>query len=319
VALARRLAGELRHLRSSRRLLKGAAALVVAGGGQLDDFFGGPFGQPYALFRWGLLARSVGARFCFASVGTGTLSTLASRWFVRRALSLADYRSFRDDRSRELVGAPALTHLDPTVPDLAYALPVQPEPAPGRPHLCVGLAPMAFCDPRQWPVEDQRRYQRHVRSFGALAKALLAEGHEVVLFTTDNEPGALEDTAAAIGPLTPGRLRIEPASSLPALFRTYAGVDVVVAARLHSTLLAHLAHRPVLAVSHERKVRALMEEMGLGRFCVEIDEFEAQTGLALLHELAAARGQVAAALGAAVEERRRRVEAQYDLLFGEAS
>src|ERR1700694_5591332 len=86
---------EARHVGRSLARLRGAKLLVVAGGGQLDDTFGGLWGHPYALLRWGLLARAVGARFAFASVGTGSLPP-TSRFLVRRALALADYRSFRD-------------------------------------------------------------------------------------------------------------------------------------------------------------------------------------------------------------------------------
>ncbi len=314
----RAAASELRHLGSSRARLEGASAVVVAGGGQLDDFFGGALGQPYALLRWGLLARSVGARFLFASVGTGTLSA-ASRWLVLRSLRLAGYRSYRDDRSRELLAAPALTRSDPTVPDLAYGLQVLPAPPPARERLTIGLSPMAYGDGRQWPRADQERYRRHTRAFGSLAAGLLAEGHSVVLFTTDNEPGAVDDTltaARALAPEAGERLRAAQTPDLVSLFATLAGVDLVVAARLHGTLLSHLAGRPVLAVSHERKVRTLMEQMGQARYCVEIDQFDAAGALALIARLAAERRELSAALALSVARQRQAVEAQYDALFG---
>jgi len=310
--------GELRHVRASRSRIEGASAVVVAGGGQLDDFFGGPWAQPYALLRWSVLARSVGARFIVASVGTGTLSPV-SRWLVLRALARADYRSYRDDGSRELLGAPDLTRADPTVPDLAYALPVITRAPPGGPRLRIGLGPMAYCDPGQWPVGDQERYRRHVASFGALAAALLAEGHEVAIFTTDHEPGAIEDTIRALGALGPEAVRRLTRSSpadLSSLLAFYAHVDVVVAARLHGALLAHVAGRPVLAISHERKVRTLMAEAGQSRYCFDIDSFESQEGLARLRELVAAREVASTVIAAHVADSRARVEDQYDALFG---
>lgn len=313
-----RAAEEAPHLKRSLALLEGCTAVVVAGGGQLDDLFGGAFGHPYALLRWGLLARGARAPFSFLSVGTGRLATPLSRFFIHRALALAQYRSFRDARSRELAGAPRLVGSDPIVPDLAYGLPLQQQPAPRRERLTVGLSPMAFCDPRQWPVDDAARYRRHVRSFGAIAAGLARQGHEVVLFATDGEPQALEDTRAEAvqgDPAAAALVRIEPADSVPSLFALLARLDLVVAARLHGVLLSHLALRPTLAIAHERKVRTLMEETGQRELCLDIDALEAPEALERIRKIATDRERLVQQIAASVAERRRQVEDQYDRLF----
>jgi polysaccharide pyruvyl transferase WcaK-like protein len=310
---------EALHLRRSLAHLAGASLVVVAGGGQVDATFGGAFGHPYALWRWGRLARRAGARFAFASVGTGTLPSAPARLFARRALALADYRSFRDDRSRELVGDPDLTRNDPIVPDLAYARPVEHARPPGGPRLVVGVSPMAFCHPEHWPRRDVERYRRHAESFGRLAGNLLREGHEVVFFTTDTEPAVVADAVRAVGELPAearARLRVAPTPTTAALFDVLARVDLVVAARLHGVLLSHVAHRPVLAVSHERKVGTLMEDSGLARYCLPIDAFDPAEGQARLLEVAARRDELRRQVAEVVEANRRRVETQFDLLFG---
>jgi len=314
-----RIAREAAHIRRSLRFLGGASAVVVAGGGQLDELFGGPWGHPWALLRYALLARATHAPFYVASVGTGTLASRSSRFLVRRALALARYRSFRDDRSRELVGAPGITGNDPTVPDLAYGVPVTAAPLPGRDRLVVGLSPMNFGLPAHWPRQDASRYRRHVTSFGKLAARLLEEGQEVVIFTTDGDSLAVQHTVEAIGELPQAaraRLRVSPTPTLAELFPVLSGVDLVVAARLHGVLLAHVAHRPVLAVSHERKVATLMEEMGQSHFCMTIDEFDGERGYDRLQELAGRRRELSGEIARAVEQRRQRVFAQYDALFG---
>jgi polysaccharide pyruvyl transferase WcaK-like protein len=315
-----RAARDAPHLLRSLRLLRGAEAVVVAGGGQLDELFGGPWGQPYALLRYGLLARAAGARFLVLSVGTGSLARPTSRFFVRRALSLAEYRSFRDDGSRQLLGAPALTARDPTVPDLAYAVPAQPAPLPARgERLVVGISPMQYGLPGSWPKEDPDRYRRLVSGMGALARRLVALGHEAAIFTTDADPIATRDVLAAAEPLEPdarARLRVEPTPTLEALFRALARFDVVVAARLHGALLAHVALRPVLAIPHERKVAALMDEVGHGRYSLPLDDLDAGVALERLLELARGRAELSAQVAAAVSARRARVLAQYDEVFG---
>jgi polysaccharide pyruvyl transferase WcaK-like protein len=317
-AMPIRAVRELQHLSRSRQVIEDAAFVIVAGGGQLDDFWGGPWGHPYVLLRWALLARMVRARFVVASVGTGTLS-VPGRFLIQRALSLADYRSFRDIRSREMLGAPALTGSDPVVPDLAYAFPHEPTSARPRDVLTVGLSPMIYAHPERWPAADAERYRAHVRSFAVLATSLLTGGHDVVLFTTAGDGVAVEDVLEAAREQDPAasvRLKVAPTPSLSALFDVLAGIDLVVAARLHGVLLSHVAGRPVLAVSHDRKVADLMADVGQSRYCFEIDGFDPLTGLERLHELAGRREALSREILIAVGDRRRQVEAQYDALFG---
>jgi len=57
--------------------------LVISGGGQLDDYWGGPWGHPYALLKWSLAARLHGARVAFMSVGAGPLDARLSKRFAR--------------------------------------------------------------------------------------------------------------------------------------------------------------------------------------------------------------------------------------------
>jgi polysaccharide pyruvyl transferase WcaK-like protein len=313
-----RMRHEPLHRRLSRQRLEGASALVVAGGGQLDDVWGGFLGHPYVLFRWSRIAHQVGARFYVASVGTGGLSS-ASRVLVKRALASADYRSYRDERSRELVRDAELTGGDPIVPDLAYALPVRRLPPPGRDRWVVGISPMNYAHPKLWPREGLKNaYQKHVESFGALAVRLLEDGHEVVLFSSSIDPEAMQDVAAVTRDLAPdvrARFHIEEVRSVEGLFDVLARVDVVVAARMHAVLLAHVAHRPVLAVSHERKVRTLMEQLGQPRFCIDIGDLDAVTGVRLVAEIAARREELTAQIASFVDECKGRVEGQYDALF----
>jgi polysaccharide pyruvyl transferase WcaK-like protein len=315
------LAADQRYYGPIGQRLRSFDYVVVAGGGQFDALFGGSFRHPYALWRYGSMARRAGARYVILSVGTGTL-TLPSRTFVRWALSLADYASFRDERSRELVGDGARER--PVVPDLAYALPLEEAPTPpsaGR--VVVGISPMAYMDPRAWPKQDQARFQRHIDTLARLAVGAVRAGHEVVLFVTDGpdrEP--LEELLAAarsqLGPEERERVRVPGVSGVRQLMQVLAGIDLVVAARLHGVLLSHVAGRPVLGIAHERKVATLMKEMGHSAYCHDIDTFDPGRGLAQLEELAARRQELAATIRAVAGENRRRVEAQYDRIFGAA-
>ena len=316
---ARNERGRLRELVAE---LEGTTAVVVAGGGQLDALFGGFFGQPYVLWRWAYLARRVGARFVVLSVGTGTLG-LAERWLTCRALRRADYRSYRDPTSRQMLRDPSLTINDPIVPDLAYALPFEPVDRPENASMVIGVSPMNFQHPDYYPGGDLARYERHLSVFHAACIKLLRLGHDVVLFTTDASDDVgladltrmLKDAPAELS----GKWTIAGARTVPELMGMYQSVDVVVAARLHGVLLAHVAHKPVLALAHERKVRTLMNDLGHERFCLEFSEIDESDLEQRIEDIIEQRKELAADIAAQVASLRARVERQYDAVFGPTS
>jgi len=312
---------ELRHRREVAARLAGFDHVVVSGGGQLDEFWGGPFGHPYTLYRFAGAARRAGARLDILSVGTGTLATPLGRRFVRRALEAARYRSFRDARSRELAQAAGAQAGDPIVPDLAYGLPLA-SPAPAlRARRRIGVAPMCYADPRVWPKPDAARYAHHLASMAAIAARAVRDGHEVAMFGTDRPDAApvAECHAIAAGQLTGderARLQVAPVDGVAPLMALLATFDAVVAARFHGVLLAHVVGCPVLAVSHERKVATLMAELGHDAYCAPIDELDPAAAGAALAELLARRDPLAAQIRAVAADNRRRVDAQYDAVFG---
>ena len=90
---------ELSHIIGGYRFLKDVDVLIISGGGQLQDIWGGPWGHPYAMLKWTLLARLRGAKPIFLSIGFSGLDARLSRFFTRKSLSLAAYRSYRDPGS----------------------------------------------------------------------------------------------------------------------------------------------------------------------------------------------------------------------------
>ena len=151
---------ELSFLASSRRNLKSLDLLIISGGGQLTEK-GGPWGFPYTIFKWVVLARSAGVRCIFLNVGAGPLTRLLSKFFVTRALLAADYVSFRDDKSRALVYEIGFTGESRVRPDSAYDLDVamtNGSPGERRAQPIVGFAPMPYPDPDPSAEKDQIVY-----------------------------------------------------------------------------------------------------------------------------------------------------------------
>ena len=58
-----RLFSNLRFTASAWRLMTSIDLLVISGGGQIDDYWGGPWGHPFAVLRWTLLAKITGGLY----------------------------------------------------------------------------------------------------------------------------------------------------------------------------------------------------------------------------------------------------------------
>ncbi len=256
-------------------------SIMIAGmGGIIDDVWGGPWADPYALFKWAVVAKAARTPFVFMSVGAERIETSIGKFFLRNALSLAEYRSYRDVESKEKVEKIGVRGPNLVFPDLAFGLQVEERPredskSPFR--KVVGVSPMAYCDPRFWPTKSSTLYHSYLKTLALLIEWLLQRDYRVVLFATQirmDEASisdlkeivlARVDTAAGKR-LSENKLRgVQDAVSLA------AQLDFVVSSRLHGAILPFLAGTPVLAISHSSKINRLMEDMGLRDYCFDID------------------------------------------------
>ena len=262
---------EALSVRSAWRWLKTADLLLAAGGGQLDAVWGGTWGQPYALARWAWLARRARVPFAFLSVGYGGARTAMSKRLLRFAVSRASYCSVRDAGSRALTQQLGVTNDLPVVPDLAFGLSTKAPFHPRRPGYDVGISPMAFMRPGTWPTENRADYERYVALWAELVTDRIARGDRVHLFVTDpTDQIAVDEVLARLDEPTKAACLIETASTPDDLLEFFRGLDVVISSRLHGVLLAIVAARPVLALSHERKVQAVMKDAGVTSFCADL-------------------------------------------------
>jgi len=315
---ATRMRADRKFGREIAERIAGFDHVVVAGGGQLDDLWGGAFGHPYTLLRWSRAAQRAGAQFSILSVGTGSLTTATSHAFVTRALNNASYRSFRDTRSRELAHA---SPAESIVPDLAYALPIDPVITAPRRRPAIGVAPMCYADPRVWPNPSPMRYADHIASMAQIAANAAKAGNDVIVFSTDrpDRSPAEECYAQAITTLDEdvrSRVRICAPDQTSELIDVLASLDVVVAARFHGVLLSHVVGIPAFGVAHERKVTTLMAELGQESYCAPIDGLDPTVVDLRIKELLGNRESIRTHIASTAAGYRNRVEEQYDRVFG---
>ena len=141
------------------------------------------------MFRWSVAAKLCRCKLLFVSVGAGPLYSRVGRFFVKAALSLADFRSYRDESTRQYlegIGFPAGN--DPVYPDLAFSLPETLTPL-GRDSEArrpvVGLGLMDYAGKYSVAEADQRYLFGVPGDPGGVHEWLLAHEYDVRLLIGD--------------------------------------------------------------------------------------------------------------------------------------
>ncbi|MBE0556071.1 MAG: polysaccharide pyruvyl transferase family protein [Proteobacteria bacterium] len=305
------------------RNLGGITDLIVSGGGQLDDYWGGAFAHPYTLLKWALLARLRGARVSVVSVGAGPIDSSLSALFIKRTLSLAWYRSYRDDRSAKLVASLGFDRGDRVYPDLAHSLKITVNgrrPKPDGPQLTIGVGPMAYFE-YSWPERDAGVYRDYLGKLSAFVVWALRQGHSIRLFP--GEAGADKDVISDLkamvqermGPIEETRLISPRIETVDELLRELKHADVVVASRFHGVLLAHLMGVPVVALSYHQKIDVLMRDMGHAHYCLNIRTFTESELLGRFAKMTSVLPEERDRVVATEHQYRARLDEQYDHLF----
>jgi len=194
---------ELAFCSEAHRFAKEFRLLVVGLGGVFDEVWGGKWGDLYSIFRWAVLARLAGTPLVHLSIGVEEINSRLGRFFCRAALSMAAYRSFRDVGSKQKAEALGVKGEKHVFPDLAFALEnggCGRTAADHRNPRAVGVSPMAYCDPRFWPIKDFSKYQNYLKKLSSFVLWLLRNGYEVVLFPTQvrMDRSAMEELKASV-------------------------------------------------------------------------------------------------------------------------
>jgi polysaccharide pyruvyl transferase WcaK-like protein len=318
---------EVIHWRIAFREMRNADVLVVSGGGQLDDHWGGPWGVPYALWKWSLAARLLHTDVLFLSVGAGTTDSALTRYFLRAALRRARYASFRDERTVRRVSALRLSSSTRVVPDLAFGHDgrrTAHEHRGRHERPTIAISPIAFLDPIAWPAKDVHAYRANLLRTARLGQLLLGRGYDVVLCTSDTPDvksareliEAIDAPANGVRTGPPGSVALADIHTPAQLLESFVTADVAVASRLHGLILANLAATPTVALSYDWKVDEHMRAMGLERYTFPIDAFDPEEVVAAIEEMLAQRKVLAADVAARCDTFAGDVRAQFELVFG---
>jgi polysaccharide pyruvyl transferase WcaK-like protein len=269
---------------NSLKTLRGVDALVVPGTGLLTDACGFFYWAPYDMFRWSVAAKLCGCKLLFVSVGAGPIYSRAGRFFIKTALSLADFRSYRDESSRQClegVGFPA--GKDPVYPDLAFSLPAtglaRARDNEGR-RTVVGIGLMEYAGKYSIETRPSAPRRDYLETLVEFAEWLLAHDYDIRLLIGD-----LADTVVTqefrsllkerFVTCEDERIVDEQVASFQDVLSQIAATDFVVATRFHNILFSILLNEPTMAISFHHKCSSLMNQMGLADYCEDINSLKA--------------------------------------------
>ncbi len=310
---------ETAHLRQTREVVAGLDALIIAGGGQFDDEYGGPWGHPYAMYKYVSLARKSGVPVYMVSVGVCEIRHSLTRWFLRRIVRKANGVSLRDFGSGSILRASGVRGELALCPDLAFGLPFLKnqkvsKKAQSDSRCTIGISPIVFGHPGSWPTCGEELFNRYRGELEEFAASLLEAGHSIIFFVTDIADSWLAQELYEHLVSIPGNkenLRLLPLLRLSEHLTALQSMDAVVASRLHGVILSHFSGVPVLGISYHRKVRVHMEDMGQEQFCLDFKTFTASEAKRSLTELLTRRGLIVSKICQLSEIKRGALEKEF--------
>jgi len=294
----------------------------------LGDFGIGPFDLHYEILKWSIVAKLRGCKLLFVSVGAGPIAHPLSRLLVKAALSLADYRSYRDEFSRQYLESVGFKTLhDRVYPDLAFSLETSLTSAFPKGHRngdrrVVGLGLMDYYGQHLSSEDGERVYQHYVERMARFAAWLLDHDYSLVLLIGDlaYDTRVKHDLLRILGEtgsLSPGRIIDKPVSSPEQLCELLAQTDMVIATRFHNALLALMLNRPVLALSYHEKVRSLMAGVGAEDYCQDAMELDVPRLIEQFGRLEEDAENLSSLIKAKTDGYRQALKEQYRHIFNE--
>jgi len=278
----RRIPLELYDLLRAVWVLRGTDLMIMTGTGMLTDYCVSSFGFPFDVFKWSVAAKIARCKMRFVGIGVGPIYSRLSRMFIKTALTVADYRGFRDEQSRNRLKQYGFERANDSVfPDLAFSLPPSVLPASSErngPKTVVGIGVMKFVDMHKGEMADyDAAYDRYLEKMCDFTIWLLKHGYAVRILEGDlrYDPPVRVDMKARLERrgINYGidDVNNPPIAGPQELLERLASVDFIVSPRFHNLVLGIMLNKPVISISYDPKNDSLLQGCGLGEYCQSIE------------------------------------------------
>jgi polysaccharide pyruvyl transferase WcaK-like protein len=300
---------------------------IIAGTGLLTDAYGLFGWGPYDLLKWVLIAKAWRSKVLFVSVGAGPVYSRLGKYLVKVALSLADFRSYRDKSTkRYLKDIGFRADNDRIYPDLAFSL-----SEVAMAHRCaklggrsvIGLGIMTYAGKYGAASPRIEVHSTYLENLVVFARWLLNQENDVRLLIGDlwDAQTIREFRGLLREQLSEGddaHILDEPVASVEELLSQIAETDVVIATRFHNVLLALLCNKPVISISFHDKCASLMSAMGLWEYCLDINTLKADELIEKFCDLRTNADRLKPLIRQKTNEFREELEEQYKFIFEQA-
>ena len=323
---------EVVHWIHAYMTLKGSQMLIFPGTGMLTDYNGRIYDICYEIFKWSIIAKLCRCKAMFVSIGAGPILHPVNRWFIKSALSMADYRSYRNDYSKKYLESIGFnTQNDPIYPDLAFSLPsnIMPESKnrdKKRPVIGVGVADLilgTIVTDRKPNLRKRRDaiYRQYIDTMCSFVIWLLENQYNVLILMGDTMYDSIPKKELKNQLKMKGydykneNIIDESITSFEDLISQLEKTDVVVSPRLHNIILALMLNKPVLSISYHNKFDSLMASLELGEYCAHTDDLNIKELKELFSKLMANVEDITQKIKLKTEENRFDLETQYLSIF----
>ena len=325
-ALGRGVRREIRHCIEGYRFLSRQNILIVSGGGQLDEEWGGAWGHPFSLVKWAILARIVQIPYVIASVGACKVSSTTTRLLLSATLRMARYRSYRDKNSRALAaGLLPRAAEDLVVPDMAFSLPFSDLAPPvgiraiSHGRTVVAVSPIAYAKPGSWPDEDSALYDRYLQQMALGLSQFLERGYFLVIVrSTLSDESVVPELLERLDKKSKHRIARQVHVPTITTWKDFAAslreVDFLIASRLHSAILGFVNQTHTIAISFDPKVETVMEDVGQTAYLLQIRDFTAKELIQTIEDIELHREKIIKQLASYKDQIASTSGRQYDAL-----
>jgi len=315
---------ELMHWIKSLGVIRRSDMLIVPGTQIVSDYLCGPAGWPYDIFKWSTLAALCRVELVFLSIGVGPIRHPLSRWFIKRSLGLARFRSYRDEESKLYLQKIGFrTDRDPVYPDLAFGLSRRLVASEGaradrRPIVGLGLKNLDGAS------DQAGAYRDYLATMAEFVAWLQRRGYGVRLligdlqYDTQVRRDLLELLKVRKIVAEPPLLLIEQPTSVEELVRQLGQTDMVVSPRFHNLVLALMLNKPVVALSDHAKLDSLLGGLGLAKYRVPLENLRIEALTDRFTELEHDTEQLKPQIRRGAEKYRQDLEHQYATVFLES-
>ena len=257
-------------LRNIDRQIRDLDMLIVSGGGQLDDFWGGPWYQPFRLFAWCTAARRRNKAIAVFAVGVDDLCSRISGWLAISALKMARYRTFRDKGSLDLLRQRGFTAAADLCPDPAFAMGTPPSEVDISTGKTARYAIISPISQHAYPGTTADAYDAYLDTLAIVAQELRAQGLGVrfACSQTKMDPPVASRIMSRVEQDT--EISVADINNVDDFLQCVSRAELVIASRLHALILSLAAGTPIIAISNARKVKQQMIDVGLEEYYFEL-------------------------------------------------